>query len=372
MRILEVIYSLSCGGAEHFVVDLSNELAKGNDVFLMTLTNDKEEMVKRNFYRAELSDKVHYVNLGLSVGYQFGSLLKIAKAIKSIKPDVVHVHLSTILHRCFLSIILLSRKIPFFQTIHGNIYPAYSSGLNKIMYKTYGKLRRLKIACLSPKNYNDFRSLYPNVVSTCIVNGRSPMLPTELFDAVTDEISSYKKNESSLIYIHVARYHPIKDQNLLIDSFNDFVSMGFNAELLIVGAYFDSGEGLKLQSKSCDRIHFVGSRHNIPDYMLNSNVFCLSSLSEGMPITLIEASLCGVPAVSTPVCGAVDMISNGVNGYLCSDHTKAEYTKALIESYNNYKTIRQNAEEMKENNPYTIKECAGKYLEFFKQSLIES
>ena len=37
MKILQIIFSLSPGGAERFVVDLSNELSKNNDVILLTL-----------------------------------------------------------------------------------------------------------------------------------------------------------------------------------------------------------------------------------------------------------------------------------------------------------------------------------------------
>ena len=52
MKIIEIIYSLSSGGAERFVVDLSNEfVAKGNDVLLCTLLDDKKN--NRAFYKFE-------------------------------------------------------------------------------------------------------------------------------------------------------------------------------------------------------------------------------------------------------------------------------------------------------------------------------
>ena len=63
MKIIEIIYSLSSGGAERFVVDLSNEfVAKGNDVLLCTLLDDKKN--NRAFYKFELNQKIEYVNLG--------------------------------------------------------------------------------------------------------------------------------------------------------------------------------------------------------------------------------------------------------------------------------------------------------------------
>ena len=51
MKILQIIFSLSSGGAERFVVDLSNELSKTNDVTLLTLKDDKVDVEVRNFYK---------------------------------------------------------------------------------------------------------------------------------------------------------------------------------------------------------------------------------------------------------------------------------------------------------------------------------
>ena len=50
MKILQISFSLSSGGAERFVVDLSNELGKTNDVTLLTLKDDKVDVENRNFY----------------------------------------------------------------------------------------------------------------------------------------------------------------------------------------------------------------------------------------------------------------------------------------------------------------------------------
>ena len=95
-----------------------------------------------------------------------------------------------------------------------------------------------------------------------------------------------------------------------------------------------------MQQKANKRIHFIGTRKNISDYILNADIFCLSSNYEGMPITLLESSLAGVPAASTPVCGAVDLIQNGINGYLSKDHSLEEYKLALIKVIENFDCIK--------------------------------
>ena len=101
--------------------------------------------------------------------------------------------------------------------------------------------------------------------------------------------------------------------------------------------------------------------------MLNAGIFCLSSNFEGMPITLLEASLAGLPVVSTPVCGAVDLIKDGVNGFLSKSHSLEDYKNALIKAIDNYDSIKENAMSMKDNSPYTIAECARKYVEYFNE-----
>ena len=92
MKILQIIFSLSSGGAERFVVDLSNELSKNNDVILLTL-KDLTNYPEGNFYKFDLSSRVKYENLGLPQKYTLISLWKVYQYIKKYKPDVVHMHL---------------------------------------------------------------------------------------------------------------------------------------------------------------------------------------------------------------------------------------------------------------------------------------
>ena len=82
---------------------------------------------------------------------------------------------------------------------------------------------------------------------------------------------------------------------------------------------------------------------------------------------LLEASLAGLPVVSTPVCGAVDLIKDGVNGFLSKSHSLEDYKNALIKAIDNYDSIKENAMSMKDNSPYTIAECARKYVEYFNE-----
>ncbi len=70
MKIIQLVYSLGPGGAERFVVDLSNELARqGNDVTLCVLRDDQQG--NSGFYKRDLSDKLNYINLNIPKGLRF-------------------------------------------------------------------------------------------------------------------------------------------------------------------------------------------------------------------------------------------------------------------------------------------------------------
>lgn len=366
MKILEIVFGLSSGGAERFVVDLSNELSKKNEVVLMALKEDKSNPNVSLFYKFDLSERVKYKNVGLpSTSYKLSTMWQVYKAIKSENPDIVHMHTEGMPKFCYLANLLLGKRMTFVQTIHNDINRGYSTIVYEFLHATLGRWKMIRFAAISKTNYQEQKKRYPHTMATCIVNGRAPMLPTGKIEDVRCEIDSLKKNPNTIVVLHVARCNPQKNQMLLIDSFNALTAKGIDAILLVIGNSYDSELGTSLKTAAGSNIYFLGTRKNISDYMANADIFALSSAFEGMPITIIEALLSGIPVVSTPVCGAVDAI-NGKNGILSKDFTTESYTAALLKVIDNLAYYKTNAHKMKDNSPYTIKACAEKYLEFFK------
>ncbi|PWJ58616.1 MULTISPECIES: glycosyltransferase [unclassified Fibrobacter] len=366
MKILEVIFSLTPGGAERFVVDLSNELSKADEVVVLTLKDDKVDPENRTFYKFDLSTRVTYKNLGLDDGFNLKKIIQVYKAIRAEKADIVHLNLRNVPKYCILAILLLHRKTKFVQTIHNDM-----SGYNELFYRIYfetiGRLKWVHYVALSDTNYKDLKRMHRHTDACCIVNGRAKVAPTDQFNNVKAEIESYRETASTKVFLHVARCGSQKNQDLLVDAFNVLEQKGQDVKLLIIGAGFDSERGQRLLGKAAKNTFYLGTKKNVCDYMLNSDLFTLSSAYEGMPITLLEASLAGIPAVSTPVCGAVDMIVNGKNGYLSKDFTLETYVEALENAIANFDFIKNLANEMKEKSPFTMEACARKYRQFFEQ-----
>ena len=95
MRIFEVTFKLSSGGAERFVVDLSNSLSKKHEVSLITIKNDENE--RSHFYQKDLLPEIDYINYNIPSGISIKGLIILYKLIKNNKPDIVHFHVSNII-----------------------------------------------------------------------------------------------------------------------------------------------------------------------------------------------------------------------------------------------------------------------------------
>ncbi len=365
MKILEVVFDLRPGGAERFAVDLSNELSKSHDVTLLAIKDDSVEPEQAQFYKFDVSDRVTYKNLGLRKGFIPKSVWRVYKAIKKEKADVAHLHGHGMPMFCIMALFLLNRRTKFFQTFHSDINNGYTSFFYRFLIKTLGYGNKMGFVALSETNYRDMIKAYPKIKGACILNGRAPIVSTAHFEEVKTEISSYKNRSNSLVYIHVARCNPVKNQVMLVEAFSKFVEAGHDADLIIIGDGFDSELGESIKSKAGDRIHFIGTRKNVGDYLMNADAFCLSSKYEGMPITILEACLAGIPIVSTPVCGAVDVVENKKNGILSESLSLDDYLVALEYSYSHMQNLKKEAMGKKDGNPYTIATCAEKYLEFF-------
>lgn len=359
MKILEIIQTLASGGAERLVVDLCNELSKTEDVTILLLKDAD------HYYLPQLSEKVKVIKAQIPVGFSFSQMFRCVKLIKQIDPDVVHVH-SHARYNILLANLWLRNKYRFYMTIHSDVELHYSKGISGLQVRLSGFVGKSKFVTISDINYQQFCRCHPRLKQKKILNGRALPSLSDKYTEVVEEIKKYKTNNETKIFIHVARFHPCKNQKLLVKAFNELIESGENISLVLIGANYDSVEGKRLQEISNDHIQFLGTRTNIYDYLACSDAFCLSSDYEGMPMSLIEAMLSGLPMISTPVCGALDVITNGKNGFVSKSHSLEDYKNAIKSFLNKYEEISSFAKFNKDKSLYTISNCAKEYVEWFK------
>lgn len=84
-----------------------------------------------------------------------------------------------------------------------------------------------------------------------------------------------------------------------------------------------------------DRIRWLGFRPDVADYIAAGDVFCLSSVWEGVPLAAQEAILLGVPVVATAVGGMPELVEDAVTGRLVPPRDPAALAAALRQVLSN-------------------------------------
>lgn len=348
MKILQIIYSLSSGGGERFVVDLCNRLAldSSNEVILLTICDSNNP--KMVLYLQDLNKNVRFENLHRLKGLSLGSMFGVYSFIKKEKPDVVHLHSNMML--CYPSF-LMYRKCKYVHTLHN--LASYCAGnrickiINNHFYKN--KIKPITISPVCQQSYIDF---YKNHESTQITNGREPLVPSSLNPL------DIKIHEDRVLFIHVARCAPQKNQPRLFHTFDRLYNEGISFELLCIGSNYDE---FSKKYKDHPQIHILGEKNNVADYMALADYFVLSSDFEGLPLTLLEAMSMGVVPICTPAGGIVDVIRDGENGYMAETFDNEDYYNKVKQAIAERGKISREALIKEFDDKYSMEICSKKY-----------
>ncbi len=157
--------------------------------------------------------------------------------------------------------------------------------------------------------------------TTVIYNG----IDLDAFDPAqwsTEELellkSSLGVNTNAIIVITVARLHPLKGHSYLVAAASRILESFPETVFLLVGDG-DYKKWIKEEIISCGLnkvFHFLGNRADIPQLLALSDLFVLPSISEGMPLAVLEAMAAKVPVVATSVGGIENILVNGESGIL--------------------------------------------------------
>lgn len=362
MRIIQIIYNLGQGGAERFVIDTCNELVKNkmNEVYLLTINAITPT---RRHYIDTLSTDVKHRDIGAKKGLSIKSIMGVYKTIKMIKPDIVHIHCSTVL--IYLPAIFY-KKAKYVQTLHTLAGKAISfkwlKGIQKMLFKK--SIQPITISNICKQSFVDYYRL-DNAI--CIANGRARLAATEKYSSVKKEIEDYKKGKEISVFIHVARYSHEKNQELLFNTFKRLHDDGKEFLLVVIGANFDKSQYMDLNETNYIKI--LGVKQNVGDYLACADYFTLSSLYEGLPLSLLEAMSIGCIPISTPAGGVVDVITDGKNGLLCPTFETKDFYNTVAKIFDNDFVINKQQIIKGYEENYTIEVCVSKYYEVYKNLL---
>lgn len=332
--IVHVVYSLHVGGLERVLINTVKRMPSNYNHVVVCLTNYSEA------FASLLPDNVEILTLNKSDGHDWGVYKQWWAVLRKVRPDVVHTYnLATLELQVFA---FLARVPVRLHAEHGrDIYDPTGSN------KKYQWLRRI-VSPFLHKWVTVSGELDEWLRSTVAISPQKIVLIRNGID--TEIYKPNNKQSGDFVLGHVGRLSPIKNQALLISAFSKACKLDSDfakgARLQIAGEG-ESEQSLVTQVRNLSllsHIEFLGLKSDMPAIYNGFSVFVMSSLAEGIPMTLLEAMACGLPSIVTAVGGMPEVITPD-SGVLVSSEDVEGMAKAMILLFND----RQRCERLSEN-----------------------
>ena len=128
----------------------------------------------------------------------------------------------------------------------------------------------------------------------------------------------FKKNPKEIILMTLGWLHPVKGVQFLIEAMAKIVKKYTHIRLLVVGAgpYENDLRGLVNSFNVEEYIHFLGKRSDCRELLHISDFFVLPSLSEGLPLVLLEALAVGRTCIVSDIPQVQGIINNLKSSFL--------------------------------------------------------
>lgn len=325
MKIIHLIKSLNVGGAENFVVQLANQQVLHNNVFIIVLG---ETNIENNFIKS-VHHSVQLIQLHWKNKYTLKQVLEINKWIGTIQPEVIHMHLSlAFIYGYLLSFI--RPRIKYIHTIHSNItkWKFRLSFVNRFRYIN----NRILHICIAPSIYHETKKYFPELKTAMIQNGIQwyhPKRNTNEVNQFWTRFSLHSKSEIN--FISIGKICDSKNYKLLSLGFDKIYKRYPQITCTHVGAKSDQKLVMELKKINAPNLIFAGYHTNAADFLPKADALVISSIREGMPIVALEALSMGVPIITTPVGGMVDVIIDDYNGFVSKDFEVGSLVKKLTQ-----------------------------------------
>lgn len=343
INILHLMPTSGPGGAERLLIDIVSSLNKKTYHSVVGMLNT-----------GWLTGKIEEAGLDIRVMRSGGPIdhvlfKDLIQIIRSENINIIHSHL---LDMNFYA--ALSSKVtntPLVCTEHGDIHHTSKGSWKNILKAKTISLFADNIVFVSQYTEDYFQKYVkqPPNKRTVIYNG----VDDNLFKKVdADQKKALRKklqlNENAALIANVGNLYPVKGQKYLIQAFRLVKDSVPNSELLIIGRG-ELEQELRTETETIglkDSVRFLGFREDVGDLLKASDIFVLSSLSEGLPIALIEAMGCGLPVVATDVGGVKEVIQDGIDGFIVPAQDSVSLAgriKLIIEGGASMNMMRENA-----------------------------
>jgi len=257
-----------------------------------------------------------------SVGRLPGAVWKFYRVLRQLRPDVVHLHNPT--PTSFASIAAKAARVPcVVSTRHG----LAGKPRRRMTELKYGFSARFcdRIVGICDATVMNLKEAHPSQSRKMVrvYNGILPIVrpPRDQWPA-----------EQGFTLLYVGRLAPVKNLGFLLEAFRLALQTNSTLRLWLVG---DGSERQMLEKFAhhhgvASNVAFWGEQLDPAPFFSAADAFIMSSTSEGLPISLLQAFSIGLPAVVTDVGGMAEAVRLTSSGLIASKDNPVCLTEAIL------------------------------------------
>jgi len=261
------------------------------------------------------------------------------------------------------------RKIPLVSTLHG-----YTStrGLSKMrIYEWLDTLSHRLIDAVVLVNRGMLN--HPGIkkqkgIGFHVINNGIPVRKAD-----STKTRKVRTGSEPLIIGSIGRFSSEKGYTFLIEAFSRLIEKGVEARLVLIGDGYERAllESCVKRHNLSQRVEFPGYRHNAKQYITEFDIYAISSLTEGLPITLLEAMEARTTVVATAVGGIPDVIENNREGFLVPPCDPAAMAESFFRLSKDPLFSRELADKAYDKllRTYSSRQMAEEYIRVYTKCL---
>lgn len=319
-HVAHILYSFGTGGMEKGIATvIKNSFSDfKHTIICLTRSGQSKEL---------LPGHVEIIEMNKKEGNSLFFVLRLAKRIKILRPDIVH-----------------TRNWGGFD----GVIAAKLAGVNYVLHGEHGwsmedpfglNGKRVFIRRILDRFINGYTCVSKQIENWLLNDIKVKNKVLQIYNGVDNEIYCPGKDEvgiksdmgiknNMIVFGIVARLDPIKNHIALINAFNRMNKIWPDTCLLIAGS---GSQEKKLQAIAHKNIHFLGNRSDISDLLKCIDVFVLPSFNEGISNTILEAMAVGLPVLASDRGGNSELIAHGKNGMLFDPENHEALKNCLVQ-----------------------------------------
>jgi len=315
---MHVVDALRVGGAERVAVNLANLMPQAG--YRMYLCSTREE----GPFSSLVEPHVGRLALFRRGSFDFAAVRKMVAFIREQEIRILHAHGSALFFARIAALFPPNPAVVWHDHYGRYLFNDRPIGIYRLATARIGGV----IAVNQPLADWSRHSLrvpaervwfIPNLVETSESSEKSPGLPGKTGKRI----------------VCVANIRPQKDHSSLLRAMESVIAKEPDAHLLLVGDFADAAykdrtlqEIAELSLES--NVTYLGRREDVSSILRTCDIAVLSSLSEGLPISLLEYGAARLPSISTDVGQCSEVLGHGSAGILVPPAKPRELADAIL------------------------------------------